>query len=177
MNTVIHLYDRLSSGIVEYGFIGTPFGKCMVAFNSYGLCAFEFTDDNDTEVVTRLREEWSDAWVDHNRIFDNIAFPEFMTDSDIPLSICLKGTPFQTEVWKVLLQIPYGHTVSYSDIARMMGRPKAVRAIASAIAANRIAFVVPCHRVVRSNGDYGEYRWGKELKKTIIEWENEVACR
>lgn len=87
----------------------------------------------------------------------------------IPVS--MSGTPFQLEVWEALLGVPAGGLVTYSDLAAAMGRPRAVRAVAAACAANRIGLIVPCHRVVRSDGSLGGYRWGVELKRQIIEAE------
>lgn len=83
----------------------------------------------------------------------------------------LEGTSFQLEVWEALMAVPRGEVITYSDLAAAMGRPRAVRAVASACAANRIGLIVPCHRVVRSDGSLGGYRWGVELKRQIIEAE------
>lgn len=82
-----------------------------------------------------------------------------------------QGTPFQKQVWKALLKIKRGQTKTYTDIAKMIGKPTAVRAVASAIAKNNIAILVPCHRVIRNDGTLGEYRWGKELKKKLLQSE------
>ena len=82
-----------------------------------------------------------------------------------------QGTPFQIKVWKALLKIKRGQTKTYSDIAKMIGRPTAVRAVASAIAKNNIAILIPCHRVIRSDGSIGEYRWGKKLKRELLQSE------
>lgn len=81
------------------------------------------------------------------------------------------GTPFQIQVWKALIKIQPGTTKTYADIAKMIGKPRAVRAVASAIAKNNIAILIPCHRVIRSDGALGEYRWGKELKRKLLQSE------
>jgi O-6-methylguanine DNA methyltransferase len=81
----------------------------------------------------------------------------------------LQGTPFQKQVWKALTKIQKGKTKTYSEVAQMIGKPTAVRAVASAIARNTIAILIPCHRVIRSDGTLGEYRWGKELKKKLLQ--------
>src|SRR3546814_276398 len=85
---------------------------------------------------------------------------------DLPLD--LRGTAFQQRVWRALGEIPVGTTVSYADIARSIGQPKAVRAVAQACGANRLAVAIPCHRVVRSNGDLSGYRWGVERKQALL---------
>lgn len=81
------------------------------------------------------------------------------------------GTPFQIQVWKALMKIQKGTTKTYAEVAKMIGKPAAIRAVASAIAQNNIAILVPCHRVIRSDGALGEYRWGKELKKKLLQSE------
>ncbi len=81
------------------------------------------------------------------------------------------GTPFQKDVWNALVKIPYGTVVSYQEIAQAIQNPKAVRAVATAIANNPIAYLIPCHRVIRKNGDLGGYRWGSKLKKDLLKWE------
>jgi O-6-methylguanine DNA methyltransferase len=80
-----------------------------------------------------------------------------------------QGTPFQKQVWKALTKIQKGKTKTYSEVAQMIGKPTAIRAVASAIARNTIAILIPCHRVIRSDGTLGEYRWGKELKKKLLQ--------
>jgi len=85
------------------------------------------------------------------------------------------GTPFQQKVWKALMKIKRGQTKTYSDVAQMIGKPTAIRAVASAIAKNNIAILIPCHRVIRSDGTLGEYRWGKELKNKLLRSEGSVS--
>lgn len=178
MSVIINLYDPEASGIVEFGFVSSPFGKCLAAFTSQGLCQFEFIEDS-RRAVERLREKWYEAWVNHNALFDGIDFAHFLSGNrTLPFPLCLQGTPFQIEVWKTLLNIPFGKTLTYSEVAYKMGRPRSVRAVASAIAANPLGIVIPCHRVIRSDGNYGQYRWGSDRKRDIIEWEksNSQIC-
>ena len=94
--------------------------------------------------------------------------------SNISLDLC--GTAFQLKVWKALQQIPFGKTISYSEVAHAIGQPTAIRAVASAIARNPIAVVIPCHRVVHSDGSTGQYHWGAKLKKRLIQWEHDVLA-
>ena len=88
-----------------------------------------------------------------------------------PVPLRLDGTPFRVSVWEALMSVPSGELVTYSDLAEVIGRPSAVRAVASACASNRLGLVVPCHRVVRADGSTGGYRWGADLKQAIIESE------
>ncbi|HEX5790879.1 MAG TPA: methylated-DNA--[protein]-cysteine S-methyltransferase [Luteolibacter sp.] len=94
--------------------------------------------------------------------------------SSTTLTLAPRGTPFQLEVWRALLRVPRGQTISYAQLAARIGRPSAVRAVASAVARNPIAVLIPCHRVVRSDGTPGEYRWGAPRKQALLEWEKEV---
>jgi len=87
----------------------------------------------------------------------------------------MQGTQFQMDVWQALKDIPLGTTCSYENIAQKIGKPKAVRAVASSIAKNKIAFLIPCHRVIRKSGVLGGYRWGCTIKKALLAWEAEVA--
>ena len=87
---------------------------------------------------------------------------------NMPINISFKGSKLQTEVWTALLDIPIGETASYSDIAQVIGYPKAVRTVATAIGQNPIAWLIPCHRIIRKSGNLGGYRWGLKLKRTIL---------
>jgi AraC family transcriptional regulator of adaptative response/methylated-DNA-[protein]-cysteine methyltransferase len=102
------------------------------------------------------------GWAD--RIVRFITAPD--QNLDLPLDI--RGTAFQARVWRALQKIPLGKTASYSEIAAALGQPKAVRAVAQACAANKLALIVPCHRVIRSDGDLGGYRWGLERKRELL---------
>lgn len=92
---------------------------------------------------------------------------------DVPIK--LKGTEFQIKVWEVLMSIPFGETRSYTDVAKIIKKPRAVRAVASAIAKNKIAIIVPCHRVIRSDGTVGDYAWGTETKQRLLNLEKRMC--
>lgn len=179
MGILINTFDPEESRVVEYGFIDTPFGKAMIAFNSQGVCGFEFADDDNNQIwEDKMRAEWSDLWAHRNKFLDKLLFGIFFQKNNeltFPLYLCVKGTPFQVEVWKALTSIPEGTTVTYTDVANMIGRPESVRAVASAIAENKIGMFIPCHRVVPMQGGVGEYRWGTDRKERILEWEKESA--
>lgn len=146
-------------------------GRLLVAVTDRGICAVEVGDD-DRALAAALAEEFPAAaigrddgelrrWAD--RVVEAI---DGRSGRELPLD--LRGTAFQLRVWAALREIPRGETRSYSAIARRIGKPGAARAVASACAANRVALLVPCHRVVRGNGDPGGYRWGPERKQRIL---------
>ena len=102
----------------------------------------------------------------------NICFPERLFDQGQQYFISfIKGTNFQIKVWEALLKIPMGNVVAYEEIAKFIGRPKAVRAVGSAVAKNPVSFLIPCHRVIRKYGDFGNYQGGSARKKAILAWE------
>jgi AraC family transcriptional regulator of adaptative response/methylated-DNA-[protein]-cysteine methyltransferase len=132
----------------------------------------EFAERRDC--VERLQESWSAAALRENCEFTGSIIERiFGQDRDNPSSITLylKGTNFQLKVWHALLEIPSGHLTCYQQIARQIGKPKAERAVGNAVGSNPVAFVIPCHRVIRKSGEFGEYRWGTARKKAMLGWE------
>jgi O-6-methylguanine DNA methyltransferase len=99
------------------------------------------------------------------------AIAECIGSKPTPLALRPSGTPFQQAVWRALTHIPFGETRSYQQLADAIGQPQAVRAVANAIARNPISWFIPCHRVIRSNGQLGGYAWGQPLKQTLLDWE------
>ncbi|MBV8337797.1 MAG: methylated-DNA--[protein]-cysteine S-methyltransferase, partial [Alphaproteobacteria bacterium] len=97
-------------------------------------------------------------------------------DHNLDLPLDIRGTAFQARVWRALQKIPLGRTATYSEIAAAIGQPRAVRAVAQACAANKVAVLVPCHRVIRSDGDLGGYRWGVERKQELLDRERSAAA-
>lgn len=127
-------------------------------FRNRGLCSIDVPGHSLlNDVVSQLDEYFSGK----RRIFD--------------LPLIFDGTPFQVAVWKALCSIPYGETVSYSDVAIAVGNPGAVRAVASAIGANRMSILVPCHRVIAKNGGIGGYAGGLEAKKGLLRLEKQMC--
>lgn len=162
---------------ISYILTDSPLGRLLVARTDRGLCAVYLGDD-DGELVTMLNKEYPQAHITHGQ--DEIdtwivTIIEHMNGwqqaLDLPLD--LQATAFQRRVWQELRNIPYGETRTYSDIANAIGNPKAVRAVASACARNPVAMVNPCHRVVRSDGTMGGYRWGVERKEDLLETEQQ----
>ena len=153
-------------------------GVILIAATEKGICAILLGDDAEwllPEIQQRFpaaqligANEKHSAWL--TTVIDFIESPKH--GLELPLEI--RGTAFQQRVWQALREIPCGKTVSYSDIATKIGSPKSVRAVASACAANTIAVAIPCHRVVRINGDLSGYRWGIERKRELLAREKEV---
>lgn len=142
-----------------------------------GVRAVMLGDDRDA-LRSELRERFPNATLIAGdaklnalvaKVIDFIESPARGVGLDVPLDMC--GSEFQLEVWQALREIPAGKTASYADIASKIGRPNAVRAVGAACAANHLAVVVPCHRVVRSDGQLAGYRWGVERKRTLLDRE------
>jgi AraC family transcriptional regulator, regulatory protein of adaptative response / methylated-DNA-[protein]-cysteine methyltransferase len=169
-------YRRGGAGAtITFATASTPLGRMLVAATNRGLCAVRF-GESATELERDLRAEFHAA--DLHR--DDAAMAPYVqpllatlqggnTTIDLPLDI--RATAFQKRVWEMLRQIPRGETRSYTEVARQIGDPQAVRAVARACATNPVAIAVPCHRVVRSDGDLAGYRWGLERKKKLLEAE------
>lgn len=159
-------------GTIEYGFAESPFGPIIVARTWTGVCDLQFLGYDRMRVIHELGQRWgeytpttqSDTMA---RTVERVAFEGY----NHPLTLDVKGTPFQRRVWEELRKIPFGTTVSYQEVAQRLGMPKAVRTVATAIAQNPVAMLIPCHRVVHKDGTTGEYHWGRDLKKKILEWE------
>lgn len=164
---------------ISYATASTPVGLLMMAATDRGLCFVQFGEDEPT-MRARLEAEYPAASLSPMPAGTDAAFDAWMAGlraeldgapaaSDLPLDI--RGTAFQTQVWEFLQRIPAGETRSYSDVAARIGRPEAVRAVAGACAANRLALAIPCHRVIRGDGGLGGYRWGVERKRALLERE------
>ena len=161
---------------IRYGFHPSPFGECLLAVTARGICALRFvSEDNHQELLDWLHNLWPMAKIqnraDHTEpVIDQIF--SFSRDSNpAPLHLYVKGTNFQIKVWEALLRIPLGKAVTYGDIARHIGSPGAVRAVGTAVGKNPIPFLIPCHRVIRKMGGFGNYREGPTRKKIILGWE------
>jgi AraC family transcriptional regulator of adaptative response/methylated-DNA-[protein]-cysteine methyltransferase len=159
---------------IRYGFNPSPFGECLVAVTSRGICHLAFVPQSGrAEIVSELRRQWKNAEIIEDAsvagTYVNTIFSSSASNTALPLFI--KGTNFQIKVWQALLKIPVGMAVSYEDIARRINRPKSVRAVANAVAHNPIAFLIPCHRIIRKTGAVGGYRWGSARKKAMLIWE------
>ncbi len=157
---------------INFTVLSTKLGKLLVAVTSRGVCCIRF-GESEQDLAKELQQEFSAATLERSDatmqtiaadilgLLEGSSFPR-----EIPLDI--RGTVFQQKVWNALRQIPQGETRSYAAVAHSIGKPKAVRAVANACAANPVAVVVPCHRVVQKNGSLGGYRWGVERKTALL---------
>ena len=173
-------YRRGGAGAnITFAIAPTPLGRLLIAATERGLCAVRF-GDNAADLERDLRKEFHAAELHR----DDTAMRRYVesllavvrgekTTIDLPLDV--RATAFQMKVWNKLRQIPRGETRSYGEVAREIGEPGAVRAVARACASNPIALAVPCHRVVRSDGGLAGYRWGMERKKKLLERERESS--
>jgi len=160
---------------IRYGLHPSPFGECFIAVTDKGISSLEFVGNSDIDTaVADLKNQWKNAQI----ILDQKATMHYIdkifggrSQRSRP-SLSVKGTNFQIKVWEALLKIPQGAVVSYEDLAASIGKPKAVRAVANAVAHNPVAFLIPCHRVIRKTGAIGGYRWGIGKKIAILLWES-----
>ena len=171
-------YRREGDGIpIVYGMHPSPFGLALIAEAPRGICKIAFADnEHDMPArVAELRDEWSLADVRRDdRAVESVArrlFDRTRRSDPTPLNVLLRGTAFQIQVWEALLRIPEGQVQSYGDVAGALGFPQSTRAVASAIARNAVGYLIPCHRVIRRSGEFGQYRWGAERKQAMLGWE------
>jgi len=158
---------------LEYGFGKTPFGEALVAWNQRGLSFLGFCQENGPrDTLGELTALWANAAFTESRA-GAAAWLEtvFSASPDRPIPVWLRGSPFQLKVWEALLAIPEGTHASYGSLAKYLGQPAAARAVGSAVGANPLAWIIPCHRVIRQAGELGGYRWGSLTKQAMIGFE------
>lgn len=171
-------YKLLGEGLkIYYGIHQTLFGKCMIAKTDRGICGLFFLrDSNGNEYVKRLNHDWPEARIEENPVITAASVDQIFNlkswEKNKPISLFVQGTNFQIKIWEALLKIPSGNVVAYEEIAQFVGKPKAVRAVGSAVARNPVSFLIPCHRVIRKYGDFGNYQGGTARKKAILAWES-----
>lgn len=160
--------------IIYYGYHDTPFGECFVAATDKGVCGITFLQDqNSAEEFELFAKKWSFAKLVEDATFTQPYVDHIFSKNpkNQQIKVLVQGTPFQIKVWEALLNIPKGAVSTYQNIAESIDKPKAVRAVGTAIGRNPIGFLIPCHRVIRKEGKLGQYRWGSGRKKAIIGWE------
>jgi AraC family transcriptional regulator of adaptative response/methylated-DNA-[protein]-cysteine methyltransferase len=165
-----------ASGKMKFGFHPTPFGECFLVQTERGILHLGFDEKHDREVaLNQFKQSWPQVTLSESRIetgsLVNHIFSADHSYPSHPVNLLLKGTNFQISVWHTLLRIPIGSMVSYEDIANSICRPKAVRAVANAVAANPVAYLIPCHRVIAKSGRIHQYRWGAVRKIAMLGWE------
>jgi AraC family transcriptional regulator of adaptative response/methylated-DNA-[protein]-cysteine methyltransferase len=157
---------------ITHGFAGTPFGTCLVASTPRGICALEFANGEPRSAMTaRLRDEWPAAEMRASDASAQELAGEIFHAPGPPLRLHLRGTNFQLKVWRALLAIAPGGLATYQDVASDIGQPAASRAVGSAVGANPVSFLIPCHRVIRKTGVFGNYRWGAARTLALCGWE------
>lgn len=158
---------------IIYQVVETPFGNALLAETERGICKIHFLS-SDEEALDLLQADYPDALLETGIGPNGKLLLQYFTDWQIPqtrIGIDLRGTPFQIQVWKALLQIPPAQLSAYQQIANWIEKPKAVRAVGTAIGKNPIAYLIPCHRVIKSDGQMGNYRWAAERKVAINGYE------
>ncbi|HET9472755.1 MAG TPA: methylated-DNA--[protein]-cysteine S-methyltransferase [Steroidobacteraceae bacterium] len=161
---------------IRYGTAATPFGSAFLAETPRGLCRLAFLEPGGERAELRLlREQFARARLvrDDARAAALVQTIWGGDAASLPLAVC--GTNFQVQVWRALLELKPGATVTYSALARRIGIKNGARAVGNAVGANPIAWVIPCHRVLREGGKLGGYRWGTARKQMIRRWENRRA--
>jgi len=170
-------YKARGNGLViTYGFHVTPFGEALLAVTARGICGLSFLTDGDRgPALTELKAQWEgSSFVEDSRVTQLVANRVFSRSRKFalpPLHVIVRGTNFQINVWRALLRIPEGNVLASEDVATLVGMPGASRAVAGAVANNSVGYLIPCHRVIRKVGGFGEYRWGSTRKKAILLWE------
>jgi AraC family transcriptional regulator of adaptative response/methylated-DNA-[protein]-cysteine methyltransferase len=165
---------------IRYGFHPSPFGPCLLASTMRGICALRFVGSAGRAAeLAALAKEWPKArWIrdpDRTGALAGRAFALFPANKRKPdgsdkgqVRLHLRGTNFQVKVWEALLRIPAGRLTTYAGLAGSLGAPRAARAVGGALAANHIGYLIPCHRVIRNTGAFGEYRWGALRKRILL---------
>ena len=164
--------------LMSAGFHDSPFCEVLIATTDRGVAGLAFHDGNRKAALRDLAARWPNATIEERpRVTAPIATRIFTAleirdpEGIVPLGLLVRGTNFQVKVWRALLQIPVGSVATYEDIATAIGAPSAVRAVGTAIGRNPVAFLIPCHRVIRTTGALGGYRWGLSRKRAMLAWE------
>ncbi len=164
---------------LSHGVADTPFGPAFIAWSKRGLSALEFINPSQTDTTETARERLRAEWPEAKLIMDSPGaaawpgriFPPAGGGPERGLSLQVRGTTFQVQVWRALLRIPPGATTSYGALAAALGKKGGARAVGGAVGANPVAWLIPCHRVLRGDGAVGGYRWGVDRKLAMLAWE------
>ena len=161
--------------VIWYGYHSTPFGLCFLAATEKGVCELRFIDENRTRnEFKQFSTKWHFASI-HNRpdltqqYLRQIFSPEKVNGEK--LNLLVQGSPFQLKVWEALVKIPFGSVASYEQVSNEIGMPGGIRQVASAAGQNPITYLIPCHRIIRKNGEVGNFSYGKTRKQAMIGWE------
>lgn len=159
---------------VRWGLHDTPFGRALIAATDRGICTLQFVDAIRAATAA-LHAEWPHARFERDQHATTAlcrrVFAPLEAARNAPLSILVKGTNFQVQVWRALLALPAGAVTTYGDLGKALCMPRAARAVGAAVGANRIGYLIPCHRVIQNAGVVGGYRWGATRKSVMLGWE------
>ncbi|MEW5939548.1 MAG: methylated-DNA--[protein]-cysteine S-methyltransferase [Chloroflexota bacterium] len=165
-------YKSRGAGLtIRYAIHPTPFGKCLIGTTERGICHLGFVQASEGDAVDNLVADWNEAkMIEDYKSTAPLVAPIFDLNPQgrDSLRLHLRGTNFQIKVWEALLQIPQGTVTTYEGIAARIGQPSALRAVGTAVGHNPVAVLIPCHRVLRKDGDFGNYRYGTARKKALL---------
>ncbi|HHX83473.1 MAG TPA: methylated-DNA--[protein]-cysteine S-methyltransferase [Pseudomonadaceae bacterium] len=171
-------YRRKGAGLtLRYGWTDTPFGRLFVAASPRGICQAVFMEAGEEQAsLAALRSTWPGAKLEEDAHYCEALGRQILASlsgqpAEKPVQLHVQGTNFQLSVWRALLSIPSGKAVSYGQLAAACGKPGAARATGSAVGANPVALLIPCHRVIQQSGALGGYRWGIDRKLALQAWE------
>jgi AraC family transcriptional regulator of adaptative response/methylated-DNA-[protein]-cysteine methyltransferase len=160
---------------IRYGVHDSPFGRCLLAMTARGVCGLTFVTGEAAGAVAELALRWPGARLIKSpratRPVIELIFPQKRTGQAQGLDLYVPGTNFQIKVWEALLRIPAGDVSSYGEVAAVIDAPRAARAVGTAIGSNPVAYLIPCHRVIRATGAVGDYHWGSARKHAMLTWE------
>ena len=159
---------------ISYQFTTSYFGETLIMSNEIGLCGLAFCDHFGRDAaLDDMKLRWPKASYKKDTIFSDKEFKSIL-DQTKRVELCLIGNKLQIQVWKALLKIPFGKVISYTTLAKHIGKPKAVRTVATAIGKNPLCWLIPCHRVLRANGELGGYHWGLNVKRKMLTYESQI---
>ena len=167
-------YAKGGEGLeILWGWFESPFGPALVMGTERGICGIGFAAETGAEdTMADMLARWPKAhFVEDPTALRPLVEEAFPASGEATAKLFLIGAPFQIKVWEALLHVPTGHVTTYSDIARVIGRPKAVRAVGTAVGRNAISWLIPCHRALRKSGGLGGYHWGLPVKRAMLAWE------
>jgi AraC family transcriptional regulator of adaptative response/methylated-DNA-[protein]-cysteine methyltransferase len=158
---------------IRFGMQPSPFGRCLIVFTERGICQLQFAEETPLPAARQaILAHWPGAKARHDATgsarLANAVFNQPTSRCSDSLTLWVKGTNFQIQVWRALLAIPPGAAATYRDVAVALGRPQAARAVGNAVAANPVAYLIPCHRVICQSGAFGNYHWGPDRKAAML---------
>ena len=180
---VVHEFSYLNSCYknttscleIFYQYKKSSFGEALILCNKIGLCGLAFCDQFGKDAaLADMMLRWPKANYKKAVIYSDQEFKSIMAQSK-QVQLCLTGSKLQIQVWKALLKIPTGKVISYTTLAKYIGKPKAVRTIATAIGKNPLCWLIPCHRVLRASGELGGYHWGLGIKESMLTYESSIS--